>query len=327
MVFMILTLSDKIAFRYPAERLALGCHRCDASALTELGLRFLEGNMVEPSDTIGKGLLRRAAQMGSRDANALLHVLDVSVYVPKWNTTGAKRIITALQNAATCDSVWAMTELGFRYRDGIGVKQDTASAIEWFTKGAIAGSAIAAYEMGVLSEPDDGRCGSCDDAIKWYRCAADRGDSDAQFNLALILREQGGHKDIAVVVKLLDGAAKAGNGRAIYELGLCYDKGSGVVRSPEKASVLYKRAAKKGVAQAQVNYGVLIHNSASGNADYRRALRWYTWAALQGAVLGCKYLAQYLRKGISGLKDEAEARFWESNGASFIAELSAAVEL
>src|SRR5262249_10825998 len=60
-------------------------------------------------------------------------------------------------------------------------------------------------------------------AAKWYRLAADRGDRDAMFALAIFhISRRGGLHDRAEAARLLASAAKLGHAAAAYDLGLLY---------------------------------------------------------------------------------------------------------
>ena len=70
------------------------------------------------------------------------------------------------------------------------------------------------------------------EAAKWYRRAADKGDADAQFNLALSFRDgRGGLPvDHAEKVRYLRLAAAQGLADAESELGIAFWEGAGVAR-------------------------------------------------------------------------------------------------
>ncbi len=67
------------------------------------------------------------------------------------------------------------------------------------------------------------------EAVKWYRKAAEQGDGDAQFNLALMYYN-GLYvpQDYAEAAKWYRKAAEQGHAKAQYNLDLMYGKGLGV---------------------------------------------------------------------------------------------------
>ena len=87
----------------------------------------------------------------------------------------------------------AMTLLAELYANGFGVKQDDAKAAEW------------------------------------YRLAADRGDREAMFALAMFrIGGRGGAKSREEAAKLLASAAKLGHVAAAYDLALLYIEGTAI---------------------------------------------------------------------------------------------------
>ncbi len=70
---------------------------------------------------------------------------------------------------------------------------------------------------------------------------------------ALFLIEQKRNKE---GMEKLVAAAKAGNGMALYELGLCHEQGRhGMAQNPELAEKTYRKAASEGYALAMVKFG------------------------------------------------------------------------
>jgi hypothetical protein len=84
---------------------------------------------------------------------------------------------------------------------------------------------------------------SYEEAVLWYRRAAEQGDVLAQFNL-----------------------------------GVRYDNGQGVQQSYKEAAWWYRRAAQQGHARAQSNLGVLYANGQGLPKDVIRAYMWLTVA-------------------------------------------------
>ncbi len=62
-------------------------------------------------------------------------------------------------------------------------------------------------------------------------------------------------------------AADKGNGIALFNLAICYDKGLGVKADPEKAHTLYVQAAEKGILEAQLNAAVNLEARAQALCD------------------------------------------------------------
>jgi uncharacterized protein len=96
----------------------------------------------------------------------------------------------ATEHVETKKDVKAMTLLGELYAGGLGVRQDDAKAADW------------------------------------YKLAADRGDRNAMFALAMFrLQGRAGPRDRDAAAKLLAAAAKLSHAVAAYDLALLYIEG------------------------------------------------------------------------------------------------------
>ena len=65
------------------------------------------------------------------------------------------------------------------YFTGQGVKQDKEEAVKWYRKAAEQGYASAQYNLGNIYGNGRGVKQDYVEAVKWYRKAADQGDADA----------------------------------------------------------------------------------------------------------------------------------------------------
>ena len=65
----------------------------------------------------------------------------------------------------------SMCSLGYMYEHGIGVEQDFAKALEWYTKAANAGSVTAMNYLGSMYEHGNGVEADLTEAQKWYQKA------------------------------------------------------------------------------------------------------------------------------------------------------------
>jgi len=76
--------------------------------------------------------------------------------------------------------------------------------------------------------------------------------------------------------------AEAGDGKAQFDLGVCYFEGEGVVKDEQEAVKWYKKAAEQGFAVAQWTLGVCYSEGAGVAKDEKEAVKWFTKAAEQG---------------------------------------------
>ena len=80
----------------------------------------------------------------------------------------------------------AQMRLGYLYRDGVGVPQDSVEAMKWYRKAAKQGLAVAQSNLGLMYANGTGVPQDFGEAMKWYRKAAKQGLAVAQANLGLM---------------------------------------------------------------------------------------------------------------------------------------------
>ena len=96
---------------------------------------------------------------------------------------------------------------------------------------------------------------ACDDTAD-LRTAAERGDAQAQFRLALRYETGTGvPKDMGEAMKWHRKAAEQGDVSAQFYLGTLYEEGKGVARDHAKAVKWYRLAAEQGSLIAQSTLG------------------------------------------------------------------------
>jgi len=99
----------------------------------------------------------------------------------------------------------------------------------------------------------DGVAEDAEQAVSWYRRAAEAGDAGAQFNLGLCYANGDGvPEDAELSVAWHRRAADAGQSDSQFSLGVCYAKGDGVAKDAEQAVSWYRRAAEAGHARCAV---------------------------------------------------------------------------
>ncbi|WP_323184795.1 serine/threonine-protein kinase [Streptomyces virginiae] len=162
---------------------------------------------------------------------------------------------------------------------------------------AEAGDTEAMFSLALLLE-DTGRTA---EAEAWYRQAADARNADAMNNLGLLLEGTGRGAEAETWYRK---AANAGNTNAMQNFGLLL-LNSG--RSGQ-AEAWYRKAADAGNAVCMNNLGVLLHNSGrSGPAE-----RWYRRAADTGFIDAMYNLVVLLQD--TGRPAQAEA--WHRKAAA-----------
>lgn len=120
-------------------------------------------------------------------------------------------------------------------------------------------------------------------ASRLFMEMAEKGDAEAQYNLAIMYRQGKGVKqDTKLALKWFEKSAAQGLASAEYYLGHLYDSGDGVPRDPVIAVGWYKKAAEKGNPLAQSNLGVAYASGEGVKQDIIKAYVWFSLAASQG---------------------------------------------
>src|SRR5690606_25724942 len=91
-----------------------------------------------------------------------------------------------LREAAETGDARALFELGSRYAEGRGVKEDMTQAAKWYEKAAQGGLAVAEYRIGNFYEKGIGVERDIDKSKMWYKRAAEQGNASAMHNLAVL---------------------------------------------------------------------------------------------------------------------------------------------
>ena len=76
--------------------------------------------------------------------------------------------------------------IGTLYYHGKGVPQDYEEAVKWYRRAANQGYAIAQFNLAILYNVGQGVSQDHKEAVKWYRKAADLGHASAQNNLGVM---------------------------------------------------------------------------------------------------------------------------------------------
>ncbi len=159
-----------------------------------------------------------------------------------------------LADAAKAGDPAALYEIGLRYLDGLGFKQDLSKAAFWFEQAAERGSAPAAFQLGSLYEKGTGVDEDAGKAVSLYREAAEKGNVSAMHNLAVMLANgaDGGKPDFT------------------------------------EAAEWFQKAADHGVADSQFNLAILHARGAGADADLVQSYKWFAVAAREGDAEAAK---------------------------------------
>jgi TPR repeat protein len=120
------------------------------------------------------------------------------------------------------------------------------------------------------------------EAIKWYRKAAEQGDSRAQTNLGYMYNKGFGvPQDFTEAAKWYRKADEQGGPDALFYRGV-YNEDLGVPRDYVEAAKWYHKAAEQGVPSVQYYLGIMYYKGKDFLQDSVQAHMWLNLAASQG---------------------------------------------
>lgn len=141
----------------------------------------------------------------------------------------------------------------------------------------------AAAQLQLARQFSDGGVPDLVSAARWFRRAAEQGNSEAQYCLAVRhLNGQGVDQDLSEAVKWLRKAADQGHAGAQDSLGVRYATGQGVPQNEAEALKWFRRAAEQGHAVAQFNLGLAYAQGKGAAIDLVEAYAWFCLSAEMG---------------------------------------------
>lgn len=163
-------------------------------------------------------------------------------------------------------------------------KKDYTAAIAILTPFAEAGSARAAFSLGLMAMRGHGMPMSTEVAERWWTRSAAGGFPEAQYQLGLI-HHQGlrGPRDPEFIARLWTLAAASGQGDAMFALGFMYRAGDGVPMDLKKSEKMFTDAARLGHPGAAYELGLMYRYGRGGaKKDEPAARRYFEQAAKAG---------------------------------------------
>jgi TPR repeat protein len=122
-------------------------------------------------------------------------------------------------------------------------------------------------------------------------------DYDGQRYAEHALRGGVGHALLDLAATQFNAQCDSGNDGACSLLGVMYEVGHGVPRSPQHAVRLYRRACGGGSARGCANYAEAMLNGTAGAIDHSFAVSLLTTACRSPEAAGCGRLAHLTARG------------------------------
>lgn len=290
----------------------------------------------EGKASLKRGEFAAAAREFTKDAQAghsraqlalgLLHAAGLGV--PQSNAEATKWFA----RAAGEGNAHAQYNLALMLLVGIDVARNEKEAVERLRRAARMGLPQAQSDLGALHFVGfHGEIGYRE-AVSWLRAAAERGHPIAQLNLGCaylaggagpwqglegppLVRPPGGlgrlfPKDEQEAARWFLTAAAQGVAVAQFNLGLLYEKGSGVDPNPAEAIKWFARAADAGFVPAYMNLALLYESGPEATRDRAAALQLRFRAWRGGVNRAQREPILVMHFGIRTLKHLDGGRLW-----------------
>jgi len=262
---------DEGEIRYTRARAECG----NAEAQNAYGLAVAQGKDKYVADNragVAMSWFRKAAEQGHVDAQTHLG------YMLAEGSDGNPDVAEGFEwtrKAADQGHSGAQNNLGSMYATGQGVARDDAEAVRWYRKSAEHGYTLAEDNLGMSYALGHGVAQDRDEAVRWLRRAAVKDDTEAQLHLSKQLLLSGDTKDKAEAMRWIVKAANV-NAEAQGKLGELYLGEGG---NDKVAAFWFKKAAERGVKNAQINWARMLASGRGGVAkNEAESYFWYVVA-------------------------------------------------
>lgn len=168
--------------------------------------------------------------------------------------------------------------------NGVGpVQRNKEDAISWYRKAANQNHAEAQFALSNAYALGRGVPMNPTEMFSWLRKAADNGYMPAMVAMAAVLdRGFGLPQDIAAATGWIKRAADAGSVNATFQYAQRLQSGFGVEKNEQEAGEWFKRAAMRGHPAAQLLLGSIAEGSIASPEQNVESLVWLTLAGRNG---------------------------------------------
>ncbi|PCK32653.1 tetratricopeptide repeat protein [Pseudoalteromonas piscicida] len=155
--------------------------------------------------------------------------------------------------------------------------------------------------------------GRFEEALQEFNYLAEMNYAPGIYQLGVMY--EGGYgviKNQRKAAELYKKAVKLGEADAMFALAVMYDEGRGVKKDRSKYVELMQRAANKNMPAAQFNVALMYSNGDGVPQDYRHALNWYEKAAANNYTLAMFNLALMYFQGLGVEKNIERSYVWNT---------------
>lgn len=243
-----------VFFKYAAD-----AGHVDASFLCSKMLS--DGNGIKKDPRLAMYYLRKAAEGGHQEALLRAGILfkDGELFLQVAEDKGDTRAMLELGKA--CEKVQdyagainhyrkgiekndgdCICSLGVLVENGKGCQQNEDEAMKLYRRAAMDGSPLGQYNYACILQ----RRGNIEEAVTFFKMAADRGDPDAQLSYANLMAMN----NITEAAKYAEMSAEQGNSRAQCLIGQLLYIGKGIPMNKKRARAYIEKSAAQGYERA-----------------------------------------------------------------------------
>ena len=214
-----------------------------------------------------------------------------------------------LKKAAQQNLPKAQYKLGMCYLNAdYNLLKDTRKSFDWISAAAKQNLVSAQRMLGIFYDQGIGIGKNVDEALVWYKKAAEANDAEAQYLLAKYYQRELGRR-CPQVYELYKKAAIQGHAKAQYELAICYQDGIGTTKNWHEAVNWLRKAADQNLPKAQCELAKYQKNDTE-------AVRLLEKSAEQGYAPAQNYLGVRYAEGKGVPTGKATAVYWYQKAAN-----------
>ncbi len=203
----------------------------------------------------------------------------------------------------------AMTLIGELYRDGLGVRTDPAEAARWYRIAADRGDPQGAYALALAYLQARGLKEDRAAGREWLKKAAASNHIGALYNLGLMEAEEKS-PNYKLAADYMRRAADLGSVDAAYALALLYKDGRGVPKDEAQAAHWLHAAAAGRIVAAELDLAIAYFNGEGVEKNESLAASYFRRAAVTNNPIAANRLARMLAAGRGVPQDIVEAMKW-----------------
>jgi len=192
----------------------------------------------------------------------------------------------------------------------------TAELLEREPPDALAADALARVATLIIYNLDRAHRPFPRPIVAALTASAQAGNGTAMANLGVCYeRGRGVERDPVQAVHWYRKGAEVGSGLAMTNLGVCYERGRGVERDPAQAADWYRKGAQAGDGGAIINLGLCCARGKGVERDPAQAVHWFRKGTAAGDGLAMANLGFCYARGEGVERDPAQAVHWYRKGA------------